>query len=119
MRGTCANHPDQAGPDLPKIRGFENVAPPKTLHLTVRPSKFWIERFEQRGFVLHHALKESPDWSWMRRVRNMCCSFVLIRAGASRLPAGIGDAREEYLRSHWPEAASSWNARSKKDHVQS
>jgi SAM-dependent methyltransferase len=96
-----SNRKDQKGPDLPRL-AQAGEAVPDTLHLTVRPQEFWLERFLRAGFILHHTLEDSAGFGWLRKNPHMCCSFVLRRRGVvPDLPQGVDRSRRRYLREQW------------------
>ena len=95
-----SNRKDATGLQLPRL-ARSGVSVPATLHLTVKPIEFWVERFERKGFSLHHALEDTPSFGWLRQQRHMCCSIVLMRTGSPRLPAGVADRSLRWLQQQW------------------
>ena len=97
-----SNRKDHRGTHLPRLaEEHGNQSVPASLHLTIKPMRFWVEAFERHGFRLHHTLEDSTAFGWMKRVRDMCCSFVLVRTGLPMLPPGVDEARRQYLRKSW------------------
>ena len=60
-----------AGSELRKLKG-KGLAVPDNLHLTQKPSAFWIAAFEKVGFALHHRLEDHAHMTWIKRFPHMC-----------------------------------------------